>query len=168
MTGIVYRFDDSVIRHHLERLLLLQFSTFESVLSEIGEYMVGEIQDNLDEQKLWDGKDMPQSKAAEKRKGGYVKSKSGEEHYSSEAEGGGKTLIDKKHLYESYIYQLAEGSSIEIGSDKVYASIHHFGGETGRKGHRFTLPARPVMGLGIRREEAIGAFLLDELKRAQM
>lgn len=154
MAGIVYRFDDSVIRHHLARLALLHASGFDAARREIGEYMIGEIHDAFDDQKLWDGNDIPQSEAAKTGKGRV-------DHKP------GKTLIDKHHLYDSYVYQLA-GAGVEVGSALIYAAIHHFGGETGRKGHRFTLPPRPVMGLGHRRERAIGSFLLDELKRAQM
>ncbi len=155
MTGIVYRFDDSVIRYHLARLMLLHASGFDSVRREIGEYMIGEIQDAFDEQKLEDGSPMPPSRAA--------LTGAGRKGHTP-----GKTLIDKHHLYDSYVYQLAGVTGIEVGSALIYAAIHHFGGETGRKGHRFNLPPRPVMGLGDRRERAIGSFLLDELKRAQM
>ena len=55
----------------------------------------------------------------------------------------------------------------KIGSDLVYAAIHHFGGETGRRGHRFTLPARPVLGIGPKQEMALGSFLIAEILKAQ-
>lgn len=154
MTGIVYRFDDSVIRHHLARLMLLHASGFDSVRREIGEYMIGEIQDALDDQKLEDGSPMPPSRAA--------LTGAGRKGHTP-----GKTLIDSRHLYENYVYQLTAEGGIEVGNPLIYAAIHHFGGKTG-SGHKVTLPARPVMGLGPRREQAIGSFLLDELKRAQM
>lgn len=148
MSGITLRagFNDNAITRHLARLALLDQRGFDGVRREIGEFMVGDIQDNLDGQKLYDGTPMPQSKAAIARKG--------------------KTLIDHRHLYDSYVYQLA-GTGVEFGSAMVYAAIHHAGGETGRTGHRFTLPARPVMGIGPRQEAAIGNFLIAEIRKAQ-
>lgn len=139
-------FDDGPIRRHLAALALLDSRGFDGVRREIGEYMRADIQDNLDGQRLFDGTPMPQSAAARERKG--------------------KTLIDRRHLYDSYNYQLVPGG-VEIGSPLEYAAIHHFGGETGAKAHRFTLPARPVMGIADRQEQALGDFLIAELVKAQ-
>lgn len=139
-------FDDSAITRHLAVLAVADARGFEAVRREIGEYLLGDIQDNFDGQKLFDGKAMPQSKAAIARRG--------------------KTLIAKHRLYDSYVYQLPAGG-VEWGSALVYAAIHHFGGETGRPGHRFTLPARPVMGIGERQERRIGDLLVAELRSLQ-
>lgn len=138
--GLHFRTGDAVLVRHLARLAARQ--QFTAARREIGEYMIGEIQDNLDGQKLFDGSPMPQSKAAIARSG--------------------KTLIEKHHLYDSYVYQLVRGG-VEIGSNSVYARIHHFGGETGRPGHRFNMTARPVMGVGPRQERRIGDILLNEV-----
>lgn len=139
-------FDTAPVRQHLALLALLDVRGFDGVRREIGEYLVGDVQDNLDGQKLFDGQPMPQSKAAIARKG--------------------KTLIDRHHLYDSYVYQLVPGA-IEVGSNSVYAQIHHFGGETGRRGHRFTLPARPVLGIGVEQERKLGDILIKEIQRTQ-
>ncbi|MEY2685984.1 MAG: hypothetical protein RL375_182 [Pseudomonadota bacterium] len=149
--GITFGFDDGPIRRHLAALALLHASGFDRARREIGEYMVGEVQDNLRSQKLVDGTAMPPSKAAQKR---------------GDAEHSGKTLIAKGHLRDSYTYNLVPGG-VEVGSGKVYAAIHHFGGETGRPGHRFTMPARPVLGLNADGEREVGDILLGELRRAQ-
>jgi len=148
MTGVVLQagFDSSAITRHLAMLAIMDAGRYDGTRREIGEYMVGEIQDALDGQKLYDGSPMPQSKAARLRKG--------------------KTLIAKHHLYDSYVYQLV-GGGVEIGSDKIYAAIHHFGGETGRTGHRFTLPARPVMGITDAVEMRIGDLLIADIEAAQ-
>lgn len=129
---------------HLARLSARR--EWASARREIGEYLVGDIQDNFDHQKLYDGSPMPQSKAAIAR--------------------AGKTLIDKHHLYDSYVYQLARGG-VALGSNKAYAAIHHFGGETGRPGHRFTMKARPVMGVGARQERRIGEYLVEAIEVMQ-
>jgi phage gpG-like protein len=142
-TALSMRFDDVVLRSHLARLANRQ--EFTKARREIGEYMVGDIQDNLDGQKLFNGAPMPQSKAAIKRRG--------------------KTLIDEHHLYDSYVYQLS-GGGIEVGSAKAYAAIHHFGGATGR-GHKTKVLARPVMGIAARQELQIGYLLIKSIKELQ-
>ncbi|MBY0237080.1 MAG: phage virion morphogenesis protein [Burkholderiaceae bacterium] len=148
MAGTVLRagFNDSAIARHLAVLAVMDAKRFDSTRREIGEYFVGEVQDALDGQMLFDGTAMPQSQAAKDR--------------------AGKTLIRKHHLYDSYVYQLV-GGGVEIGSDKVYAAIHHFGGETGRKGHRFTMVARPVLGMTDRSERRIGDMLIKDIQAAQ-
>ena len=147
MTGVVLTagFDNSAITRHLAVLAVMDARNFDGVRRDLGEYLVGEVQDNIDGQKLADGKPMPQSKAAIARKG--------------------KTLLRKRHLYDSYVYQL-KGGGVEVGSALVYAAIHHFGGDTGR-GLKVKLPARPVLGIGERQERRIGDMLIAEITRAQ-
>jgi len=145
MSGVVYRFDNGPILRHLASLALLGRQRFAAARQEIGEHMLGEVQDALHEQKLFDGQPMPQSQAAIARKG--------------------KTLINKGHLRDSYAYQLTP-DGVEVGSNKVYAAIHHFGGKTGR-GLRVTLPPRPVLGMTPSTEQALGDILVAEILRAQ-
>jgi phage gpG-like protein len=142
-------FDDGPIRRHLAALALLHASGFDRARREIGEFMVGEVHDNLHRQKLVDGSPMPKSKAAIKRDG--------------------KTLIDKGHLRDSYVYQLT-AAGVEVGSAKVYAAIHHFGGDraiVSKHGPVRPLPPRPVLGLNADGEREVGDILLGELRRAQ-
>lgn len=146
MSGIVHRFDDGPIRRHLARLALLHAGNFDRARRNIGEYLLGEVQDRLDHQTLVDGTAMPQSKAAIERKG--------------------KTLIRSHRLYDSYAYQMTR-DGLELGSALVYSAIHHFGGETGRASHRITLPARPVLGSNEADERRIGDFLIDAIRGSQ-
>lgn len=151
MSGVFIQagFDSGPITHHLSMLAIMDAQGFDEARRDIGEYMVGDIQDNLDGQKLFDGRPMPQSKAAIARKG--------------------KTLIRKHHLYDSYVYQLVAGG-VEFGSALVYAAIHHFGGNRAINTRRVPvqpLPARPVMGFGPRQERRIGDILIAEIQRAQ-
>lgn len=147
MSGIELRagFNSEPIRLHLARLAIANAEGYTRAREDIGEYMVGEVQDNLDGQKLFDGSAMPQSKSAIQRVG--------------------KTLIDKHHLYDSYVYQLVPGG-VAIGSDMVYAAIHHFGGKTGR-GKKTEIKARPVLGVGTAQERAIGDMLIAEIEAMQ-
>ena len=41
-----------------------------------------------------------------------------------------------------------------VGTNKVYAAIHHFGGSTGRR-HAANIPARPYLGLSKQAEQDI-------------
>lgn len=136
---------DDVIRQHLKRLVTLDAAKYPKVTHEFGEFLIGDIQDNLDSQKLFDGSAMPQSKAALKRSG--------------------KTLIDKHHLYDSYVYQTA-GASVAWGSNKAYAHIHHEGGVAGR-GHKTRIEPRPVMGFGPKQERKLGDLLIAEIGSLQ-
>lgn len=139
-TRLAYALGGAPLLAHLHKLQVRQEWTAQR--REIGEYMVGQIQDNFDKQRLFDGSPMPQSKAAMER--------------------AGKTLIDSHHLYDSYVYQLKAGGVV-LGSNKVYAAIHHFGGKTGR-GHKTTIMARPVLGIGPKQERRIGEFMKDAIR----
>lgn len=143
MSGVELRagFNSEPIRLHLARLAIADAKGYITAREDIGEYMVGEVQDNLDGQKLFDGSPMAQSKAAKARHG--------------------KTLIDKHHLYDSYVFQLAPGG-VQIGSDLIYAAPHHFGGATGR-GRKTIIKANPVLGVGPVQELHIGGILLAEI-----
>ena len=137
--SVQWSFDDGPIRRHLAAI---GGATFERVRQDIGEYMLGQIQDRFDQQQLWDGSAMPQSHAALAR--------------------GGQTLMDTRRLYSSYVYRLV-GGGVEIGSNLVYARIHHFGGDTGR-GHAVRIQARPVLGVNDENAAVIGNMLLDAIR----
>lgn len=149
-SGVSLSFDAgsaSVIEAHMARLGLLAAGHFVDARREMGEYMIGQVQDAFDRQRLFDGAPMPQSKAALKR--------------------AGKTLIKAHHLYDSYVSQLEGADSVAAGSNSPYARIHHFGGETGRAGHRFVMTARPVLGMTPKREQRLGDFLIRSIEAAQ-
>ena len=59
---------------------------------------------------------------------------------------GGKTLKKSGLLAQEITYN-ATDELLEVGSDKIYAAIHQFGGETGSRKGRFDMPARPFLGL---------------------
>lgn len=56
---------------------------------------------------------------------------------------GGQTLVDRSILKNS-ITKKAFETRAEIGTNVVYAAIHHFGGKAGR-GRKVTIPARPYL-----------------------
>ena len=81
---------------------------------------------------------------------------------SARAKGGGKTLHDRGNLLDSFTYVATE-DSLTLGSNLIYAAIHHFGGviepkEPGGKlkfkiGDRWvqtdsvTIPERKILGI---------------------
>jgi phage gpG-like protein len=65
------------------------------------------------------------------------------------------------------VQQLDGDDSVAAGSNAPYARIHHFGGETGRMGHRFTMVARPVLGTTPAMERRMGDFLIQSIQEAQ-
>lgn len=148
MSGVELRagFSSDLIRLHLARLAIANAEGYVRAREDIGEYMLGEVQDNILGQKLYDGSAMPQSAAAIARRG--------------------KTLWETRRLFGDYTFQLAPGG-VQVGAITEYAAIHHFGGETGRPGHRFTMPARPVLGVGPAQERRIGNILIAEIEALQ-
>lgn len=129
---------------HLGRLA--KMDDYDGLRNSIGGYMVGNIQDNFDGQTLWDGSPMHRSAAADSR---------------SDDDADGKTLIDKHLLYDSYTYALVDGG-VDVGSNLIYARIHHFGGLAGR-GHKTKIEANPVMGMTDAQDAHIGGMILDDL-----
>jgi len=74
---------------------------------------------------------------------------------------GGKTLRDEGHLYASITHR-ASTTSVEVGSNLIYAAIHQFGGKIEAKNAKalkfriggewvsrksVTIPARPFLGI---------------------
>jgi phage virion morphogenesis protein len=108
---------------------------------EIGHYVLSETLHNFDQAQTPEGEQWKKSKRAESD--------------------GGKTLQHHGHLRDSYNYIVGLGGDfVEIGSNMIYAAIHHFGGETGRKSARFEMDARPALGLTDEMESEIGDMTL--------
>lgn len=167
-TGVRHSFDQqSPIGMFLAELARLDANGFEGVRREIGEFLVSDVQDNIDRQRLFDDSSMQPSKAAEER--------------------GGKTLLHRGHLRDSYTYDLTN-KGLVVGSNLVQAAILHFGGRTrphkitARPGSALNLPfgyrksvnhpgsrfvARPVLGIGPRQAGRIGVFLIAEVRALQ-
>jgi phage virion morphogenesis protein len=57
--------------------------------------------------------------------------------------GAGKILVDSGRLKNSIKVQ-AFSDRVEVGTNVIYAAIHHFGGQAGRGG-KVRIPARPYM-----------------------
>lgn len=160
--GVKIDIDNSLLLNNLKRLAAADAKKFAGVRREIGEYLLGNVQDNFDGQRLFDGSPMPRSKAAEGRDVTWRRNNKTLGRVKGAVRAKGKTLIDQHHLYDSYVYQLTD-AGVEIGSALIYAAIHHFGGETGRPGHRFEMTPRPVLGVSAKQEMMLGQLVMSEL-----
>lgn len=126
--------------------LLAASDDYDQLRNGIGGYMVANVQDCFDEQKLWDGTTMPASAASAGR---------------GDKDTTGKTLIDNRFLYDSYTYALV-GDGVDVGSNLIYARIHHLGGMAGR-GHKTHIIPRPVLGMTDEQNEHIGGMIIADL-----
>lgn len=66
-------------------------------------------------------------------------------HYAQTRHSGHSLLSGEGHLLDS-IQHSVDGDSVSVGSNKVYAAIHQFGGAAGR-GQKALIPARAYLGL---------------------
>lgn len=113
MTGVSlrYRFDTGEI---VRRLELLPRADKRQLFTDIGERVIFWTLLNFDREQTPDGdKWEPSQRAIEEN---------------------GKTLQDRGHLRDSYTYLVSlVDDAVEIGSNMVYAAIHHFGGTIKKK-----------------------------------
>lgn len=163
--------DDQVVRAHTAALAREQRAGYPQAAKAVGEYFVSRVIERLHSQKLVDGSGMPQSKAAKVR--------------------GGKTLIDRGHLRDSYAYKAAGGVVTVYGGAggaMQYAAAHHFGvaarsikakGKAlrfmaggalrfAKQVHLPALPARPVLGANAEDERMVGDLILTHIQRAAL
>lgn len=101
-----------------ERLLGL-----EPVLAEIGEIVLAQAQDAFEAQQGPGGETWEPSRRVQAQ--------------------GGQTLVDSGQLLASLSSEVIP-EAVVVGSAKVYAAVHQFGGKAGR-GLAVNLPARPFL-----------------------
>ncbi len=140
MTGI--RLQHSIDVSEVQKALAKTAGLDQRELAEeIGDYVLSETLFNFDQTQTPDGKQWTPSQRAN--------------------ETAGKTLQHHGHLRDSYNYLVGlAGGFVEIGSNLIYAAIHHFGGETGRKSARFEMEARSALGITDEMESEIGDMTL--------
>ncbi|WP_321367602.1 phage virion morphogenesis protein [uncultured Desulfuromusa sp.] len=77
----------------------------------------------------------------------------------------GRKILTDSHELRNSIHYSASRTSVAIGSGKVYAALHQFGGKAGR-GKKVTIPARPFLGIGPGDRQEILAELRNHLETA--
>lgn len=142
MAGISIQLDHRALKTLQDKLnTLAELATnLKPALDEIGDYLVSETTQRFTDSVSPDGQDWK----AVKR--------------------GGKPLVDKGHLRDSINYQ-TDNTSVEIGSNLIYAAIHQLGGQTGR-GHKTTIVPRPFLGINFKDEQEIGDILIRNITQA--
>lgn len=75
----------------------------------------------------------------------------------------GQTLVDTGQLAAS-IQVSVVGNSVQIGTNKVYGAIHHYGGRAGRGGS-VVIPARPFLVIQNEDLEDIGTAFLNHVAK---
>lgn len=63
----------------------------------------------------------------------------------AQAKRGSHMMRDSGNLLGSLTREV-EGDTLRVGTNRIYAAIHQFGGQAGR-GRKVTMPARPWLGL---------------------
>ncbi|MCK9246668.1 MAG: phage virion morphogenesis protein [Anaerolineaceae bacterium] len=125
MTGVLLKVNQADF-DHAERVLSRAINgNSRAFMDQVGDHVLAETLQNFMQEQTPGGKPWQTSERAKKE--------------------GGKTLQDSRRLFQSYTYQ-ANATMAEIGTNTIYAAIHHHGGKTGRN-HATTLPARPALGM---------------------
>jgi phage gpG-like protein len=155
MAGISIEVRDDELRHRLDGLVL-KARNLRPAFTEIGGMMLTGTQHRFEDQRDPDGKAWaPLSfptllgRAGRGRKIAERGKVKGVEYVKLTARAerrvdGAKALLDSGRLFKSVTFR-ADGQSVEVGSNLVYARIHQLGGKAGR-GRKVTIAARPYLG----------------------
>lgn len=158
MSGISLTYD---INLELPQRLLrqLEHAQTSELMEGIGHYVVQATQLNFDNEQTPDGEPWEPSYRAKNNRG--------------------KTLTgDTERLRDSYTHNVLSDTQVEIGSNMLYAAIHHDGGTiTGKDGNlkfkignqwinkkSVEMPARPALGINADDEDEIQALTTDFLQ----
>lgn len=133
----------------------LERADTSSLMAEIGEFQLSQTLLNFQNEQSPNGEAWEKSHRAKSERG--------------------KTLTDRGHLRDSYTYNVnGSGDEVEIGSNMIYAAIHHHGGTIEAKdgGHlhfkvgdrwvkkrKVEIPARPALGLNDGSREGIDEIM---------
>jgi phage virion morphogenesis protein len=95
---------------------------------------------------------------------------------------GGKTLQDSRRLYSSITARVVGDTTLEVGTNVVYAAVHQFGavirpktkkrlafripGGGFRSAASVTIPARPFLGFAQEDREDVADIIANHLRRA--
>jgi len=142
MSGISYKLtiDDTAMRASLDTLMD-RMANRQGFFKNVGEHLLNSVHDNFAAERAPDGTPWqplsPVTIAARQRHGDAPLS----------------ILRVTGGLVGSINYA-ADSDAVRVGTAKVYAAIHHFGGQAGRGG-KVTIPARPYLGMSADDQEAI-------------
>jgi phage virion morphogenesis protein len=122
MAGATLTLESAEVQRALE-ILRRHLVDTSPLMAELGEIVLSQAQDSFENQATPDGDPWEPSQRA--------------------LATGGQTLVDSGQLLASLgVAVLPE--AVEVGSNKLYAAIHQFGGKAGR-GRAVEIPARPYL-----------------------
>lgn len=134
--------------------------TRRAILDDFGSYLVSETQGRFENERAPDGTPWQKSFRAKEQ--------------------GGVTLTDKGFLKGSITYN-HDADTLEVGTNKIYAAIHQFGGEIKSKSgkklafriggalimiDKVDIPARPYLGFTAQDKEELAFIVSDHWKGA--
>lgn len=129
------------------RKLMLRTGNIDGVLDEIGSSLETSTQQRFEAEQDPQGNGWVEHAQSTKKKRGS----------------GASILRDEVDLYDSLTHEV-QGSSVAVGTNRIYGRIHQLGGQAGRN-LATTIPARPYLGLSTDDEKEIGAILSDWLNK---
>lgn len=152
--------DDRAFREDLA-LLKKRSSNLQPAFDEIGASLLTSTQQRFEEEKDPEGE--PWQKLSESYQKSVVsRSKKGKKVH---LRGGDHILREQGNLFRSITY-LATAENAAIGTNRIYAAIHQFGGSPDMRPGPAGIPARPFLGLSAEDEREVHQILLDHLELA--
>jgi len=150
MTGISYKLivDDAGMRANLDRLMN-RMANRQGFFKNVGEHLLNSVHDNFETERAPDG--MPWQPLSP------VTITARQRHSDTPL-----SILRVTGGLVGSINYAADNDAVRVGTAKVYAAIHHFGGQAGRGG-KVTIPARPYLGMSADDQEAIVELAEDWL-----
>ncbi|MCF6267625.1 MAG: phage virion morphogenesis protein [Desulfuromusa sp.] len=164
------RIEDDQLQRALNRVLKAT-GDLTPAMKAIGEHLLRSTEDNFRHEREPDGTPWKPLKVLSYHLGYKLRKKKATHTQSGSLTAAfsrylaGRKILTDSHELRNSIYYNAGRTSVAIGSGKVYAAIHQFGGKAGR-GKKVTIPARPFLGIGSGDRKEILATIADHLKIA--
>jgi phage gpG-like protein len=175
---ITIQVDDAALKRELSALLE-RLTRPAPALREIGAVIRDSARQRFKTETAPDGtkwaqnSDITLMRYLQERSGSYTKTKNSQVTGSRQSAKGARRLRAKNiittrgFLADTLAYQVgADGRSVAIGSNRVYAAMQQFGGTRAQWPHLWgNIPARPFLGISTADSAAITEILRDYLSR---
>ncbi len=144
------KMDDLGTRSLLKRIIY-GARDMTPAMKAIGEYMIRRTQERFSREEDPEGKRWKKHSPitlplAWRRKGKRTYTKSGKVTKGFSRYVAARKILTASHQLRMSITYKESPDKVVVGTNKVYAAIHQFGGKAGR-GRKVNIPARPVLGI---------------------
>lgn len=149
---ITARFDSSAIEQRLMRIAE-RGENIAAPLNAIGEVILTSIDKNFEQEGRYEDtlhggstKWLPlaQSTRLQRINGSRAFTKKGTLRKRAREKLSGLKILQRSGVLARSFGKKVYGNTCEVGSNRIYAAIHHYGGQAGR-GRRVTIPSRPIL-----------------------